>query len=810
MRIDPLPATAPATPGVRSLHSPNGGWRRPLRWAVPLVVALVVGWLAGMGFAAVIHMPKVDSLASFTPGQITRLYDSDETVFADYARERRDLLLEGEVPETLHNAVIAAEDGNFYQHGGVDIVGVARAFSRNFLTSRRTLGASTITMQLARKLFLYPEKKWRRKIEEAFLSVELEKTYSKEQILTLYCNLMFLGHGNYGMQSAALDYFGKTVDRLTVPEAATLAGILQRPSDYSPYRSPEAVVGRRNYVLRRMFEEEYIDKQEYDQALATPLEVLPRQVEVEPAPYLAEDVRQHLEDAYGSTALLEQGLQVKTTLDQQIQAAAERSLRQGLTSIDRRRGWRGPIEHLDEADLESVELASWKRVDPRPDAWRRGLVLSTNDRTARIKVGKEILQLGAAGMKWTRKSRPDAVLEPGDVAWFRIERGEDDELRLFLEQTPEVEGAVVVIESATGAIRGLVGGWDFDRSKFNRATQAKRQIGSAFKPFVYGASFESGFTAADTLFDAPVVFLGAENTPTYSPRNYYRRYYGIITLRRALELSANVTAVKLQDLVGVDRVVDFARRAGVESDLPPYPSLALGAAELTPLELATGYAAIANGGISMEPYMIERVERADGSVLDTHVPRARKAMTPETAYLLTAVLEGVVDRGTAKAINDLDVDLAGKTGTTDSYTDAWFAGFTPRYTIVTWVGYDAKRVLGRNMTGAEAALPIWRSIVEEGLESGWITPAQRFQIPSGIEFEPLDYRTGLLAGSGSPVQIDEAFLRGSQPALTYEPRWAEIVELPWYQQRPFYVARGGEKMPDDVRDWTLVKEAWER
>ncbi len=368
----------------------------------------------------------------------------------------------------------------------------------------------------------------------------------------------------------------------------------------------------------------------------------------------------------------------------------------------------------------------------------------------------------------------------------------------MLEQEPVVEGAALVLESGTGAVRAMVGGWDFGRSKFNRANQALRQAGSSFKPFVYGAALENGFTPADTLFDAPALFPGAEGLPTYSPRNYYRRYYGVLTLRRALELSVNVTAVKLMDLVGAERTIDFARRCGITSPLPPYPSLALGAADLVPLEVAAAYASFANQGVLVKPYLVERVQTGTGSVLERHAPEATKAFEPATAFVLTSMLEGVVDRGTGARLADLPLDIAGKTGTTNDFTDAWFVGYTPRFTLLVWVGYDQKRSLGNKMTGAEAALPIWRELAESGLRDGWLHEGEHFDVPPGVEFRTVEYRTGLAATPAAERTIQEAFLAGSGPDRPYEARWARILDLPWAQQRPFYTAKDRERMPDGL------------
>ncbi len=775
-----------------------------------MLVVIAIGAVAGVGLAAVIRVPKVESLAEFEPGQITRLFDRDQAEFATFARERRVMLGEGEVPPLLEQAILAAEDANFRQHGGIDIQGVARAVLKNLAQGRYAMGGSTITMQLARNLFLSPEKKWRRKIEEALLAVELEKRFSKQQIITLYCNLMFMGHGNYGMAAAARSYFDKEVGELSLTEAATLAGIPQRPSAYSPYRRPDLVVNRRNYVLRRMQEEGYISEAEYGEASRQPLEVVPDRVAEEAAPYFAEEIRQYLESRYGSRGLLEKGLQVHTTLDASIQASARAALRAGLSRLDHLRGYRGPIENVGVADLDGVELPSWNRLDLRPGVWNRGVVLSMTSSTAKVKLGAETYELTAAGVKWTGKSSPAQLLKAGDVAWFRFEPAgeEGGDPILVLEQEPEIEGAVVVLESATGAVRAMVGGWDFARSKFNRVTQARRQVGSAFKPFVYGASVEMGYTPADTLYDAPVAFPGIPGEPPYSPRNYYRKYYGIATLRRAVEESFNVSMVKLMDLIGPQQVIDFARRCGIESDLHPYPSLALGAVDLTPLEVAAAYAVFANQGLYVRPYLIESVSEPNGNLLEQHGLTAHKAMDPEVAFVITHTLEGVIDRGTAASASKLEAALAGKTGTTDDNSDAWFAGYTPRHSILVWVGYDVKRSIGRNMTGATAALPIWKALVADGLENGWIHPAEEFLAPPGVVFQQIDYSTGLLAGPGSDRVIREAFVAGTEPAQPYHPRWHRIMSMPWYQQLAFYVPKAGERMPDGVADWDPIIQSW--
>jgi penicillin-binding protein 1A len=829
MEYDPIPPSGPQerlAPLASSASTPRstapragGGFRRPsrlLRWTAPLLFALLLGAAGGVAVAAAIHMPRVDSLVDFTPSLVTHLLDKDGKVFRSFARERRVMLKEGEIPPIVQQAVLASEDRNFFQHGGIDAMGIGRAVLTDLRHGKFVQGASTITMQLARSLFLSREKTWRRKIEEALLAVELEKTYSKQQILTLYLNLLNLGHGNYGIEAAARYYFGKPAKDLTLNEAATLAGIIPAPSRYSPYKAPELVRRQRDRVLRRMLEDGVIQPAQYNAALAQPLLVASQQgPEEQTAPYFAEDIRKYLEGQYGATTLYEGGLQVRTTLDPAIQRAAEKAVRDGLLRLDHRRGFRGPIATLEGTDFESRELPTWGRLAPSPGRWVQGIVLTSDRTTARVKIGRETFAtLDRKGIAWTGRSEPDDLLKPGAVAWFRLAvpeppknqnkldkdgkpiepTGEAAVPVLMLEQEPRMEAAAVVIESATGAVRAMVGGWDFQRNKFNRITQARRQVGSAFKPFVYGAALESGWTPADTLLDAPTAFVGADGRLSYRPENYYKKHYGIVTLRRALEQSINVPAVKLFDLLGASRVLDFARRCGITSKLPPYPSVSLGSADLTPMELAAAFAAVANQGTHVEPYLLERVSSPDGQQLEQHFPAAHTATTPQVAYVLTHMMEGVIDHGTAFEASKLPIDIAGKTGTTDDFSDAWFVGYTPRYTMLTWVGYDVKRSLGSGMSGAVAALPMWIAIAQDGLDTGWLQKDEKFAVPTGVVERDVEFYTGLLAGGGSRA-VKEAFVAGTEPNRQYTNRWSTITSLPWYQQRAFYIPKEGEAMP---------------
>ncbi len=497
-------------------------WKFWLKWALPLAAAAVIGILAGVAIASAIHMPQVESVADFTPSLITEIRTRDGETFATFSLERRMLLEEDEIPELLTQALLASEDRGFFEHGGIDPLAIVRAQIANLRAGEIEEGASTLTMQLARELFLTRKREWQRKIEEALLAVELEKHFSKQQILTLYVNLINVGSGNYGMAAAARDYFGKDVADLTLPEAATLVGILPAPSRYNPHRRPDLVLQRRNTVLNSMAEAGFVTQEEAAEAKEQPLGLTADRSRQRLAPYFAEDVRKHLDETYGTAAVVEGGLQVASTLDAEIQRSAEEALRQGLLRLDHRKGWRGPLAHLQDDDPDTWDHPSWTGSDPRPGHWYKGVVTGVGRREATVRVENHVYALPPEGMEWTRRGRPDRVLERGDVAWFRLEApqgaaeeegepeaesmgdgtadsGDDPEepepaptvppedLVLFLEQEPEMEGAVVVIESATGAVRAMVGGWSFERSKFNRATQALRQVGSAFKPFVYAA-----------------------------------------------------------------------------------------------------------------------------------------------------------------------------------------------------------------------------------------------------------------------------------------------------------------------------------
>ncbi len=785
----------------------------------PLATAAIAA-VVGVAIAASIHQPQIATLDQFKPKLVTEIHDRDGRQIQTYSRENRILIEEGQVPKLLENAILATEDAHFYKHGGVDLEGILRAAVTNLRAGTVKEGASTITMQLARELFaLSREQKMWRKVEEALLAVELEKNYSKQQLLTLYANMVNLGHGNYGMEAGARAYFNKSVGDLSLAEAATLAGIPQRPTHFSLYRRPEEVKKRRNWVLQRMEIEGYITPEERELAQREEVVVAEKRRDATFALHFSEEVRRHLIGTYGETQLYDRGLLVKTTLDPKIQAASEKALREHLLVLDHRKGWRGSLLGHRVGDLENDKLPSWGETEPEPGEFFEGLVLQAADKTAQIKYRDKVLELTADGFKWTGRKTVGELLQRGDIAYFRWHQPKDKDKQgnlkppfLRLEQEPKLEAAVLVIESATGAVRGLVGGWSYERNEFNRVTQAHRQVGSAYKPFVYGAALEQGYTPADTIFDGPAIFPGGDGTMSYSPRNYYRKFYGIITLRRALELSVNVAAVKLMMLVGVDRTIDLAKRCGITSNMPPYPSLALGSADLIPMEMAAAYATFANQGVYVEPYMIEQIVTRSGKTLEEHQPRARKAMEPQTAFVLTMMLKGVAQRGTAAGLlANLPIATAGKTGTTNDYTDAWYIGYTPRYTILTWVGYDQKRSLGSGMTGAVAALPIWKDVVEQGLKDGWLREGEDFEPPAGISATEVDAESGLLWGGAGQKKVLEYFVAGTEPKKSLDGEAARVMSLPWYLQEGHYMPKEGELMPGQIesQDRELINKAWE-
>ena len=742
--------------------------------AVLFVTAALLGTLSGVLFAYAGDIPEISALDNYQPNTITRVYARDGQVIGEFATERRVVVGYDDMAPVLRQAIIASEDGDFEQHFGLSVSRILATAVKDVMTGQR-YGASTITQQVARMLFLQAEymrggvyartgaRGWERKIKEAILAIQLEKRYTKREILAFYANHVPLGHGAYGVEAASRMYFDKSASELTLDEAATIVSIVQTPSRLSPYVNPDQTLARRNgYVLPRMVDEGFITEDEAADAAARPL-VVQGQPAAEPsvAPYFAEEIRKALAQEYGSESLYEAGLRVQTTLDVTLQEAANAALDAGLRRVDKRRsGFRTPARNVvaDGGSLEAFTTERWRRPILAGDIVPALVTVVSapgGAGSARVRIGEHEVELPRSAFAWTRRTSADRLLKVGDVIEVRVD--EVDGARptaLTLEQTPAVQGALLAIDNRTGEVLAMVGGSSFERSKFNRATQARRQVGSLFKPFVFTAAIDRGFTPVSVFIDEPVAYDVGPGQPPYSPNNYDREFEGPVTLRRALEDSRNIPAVKAMAEIGPSQVVQYARRFGFGENYPAYLSLALGAAEATLMEITSAYTAFPNQGVRMEPYSIVSVADREGNVLEEHRPQPREAIRADTAYVMTNLLRGVVQRGTAGRAAALDWPLAGKTGTVDDYTDAWFVGFDPNITVGVWVGYDEKKPIGTNETGGEAALPIWIDFMRAYIDNrGDRKAPPEFEAPGNIVFVTLD--------SG----ITEAFINGTQPQL---------------------------------------------
>jgi penicillin-binding protein 1A len=761
---------------------------------VPIAAAALLGAVAGATATNFIRVPRVSELETYRPDIITEIRGTDGSTIARYAIERRILVSRGEIPVVLRNAIVATEDKNFFQHGGIDVQRTASAVLANVKQKSFAQGGSTLTQQLARAIFLSPKKTISRKINEAFVAFEIERRYSKEQILTMYANEIYFGHGNYGVEAASRYYFGKSIQGLTLAEAALLAGIVQRPEDQSPFRSVANAKRRRAIALSRMRAEGYITEQELRAADGEPLPTAPSLEEAIVGPYFSEEIRRYLERTYGEQELYRRGLKIDSTLDPELQRSAEEALGWGLRRLARRHAFRAPRNLLAEGytDLAAFVDPSWEGATPGAGA-TRAVVVSASRAGAEVRVGKKTLSLPPSGFAWTQATDASRILRRGDLVTVTIDRKKDGAETVSLEQDPKEEGAVLVIENATGAVRAMVGGYDWTRSKFNRSTQALRQAGSTFKPFVYLAAMEAGYTPSDTVFDGPISIVFDPRQPPYRPHNYDNRFRGIVTMRRALEYSYNVSAVRVSELVGRDHVIEAAHRLGIRQKLSPYPSVALGAFEVTLAEMTSAFSVFANQGLAFPMYLFDRITDANGDLLEQTHPDAREVVSPTACFQLLQMMKGVTQRGTAASAARLKLNIAGKTGTTNDFTDAWFIGMTPRYTIGVWVGNDKKTAsLGRGMDGAKAALPIWIRFVEKMKDAGRIDPKEDFEAPPNVVFTAVDYDTGLKATPDSPRPILETFVSGSQPTEEWSSRWEEITRLPWSLQRSFYLPKKGE------------------
>jgi penicillin-binding protein 1A len=737
------------------------------------IVAALFGTVGGVLFAYAGDIPEISALDNYQPHTITRLLSRDERVIGEFAIERRIVIGYDDMAPVLRQAIIASEDGDFEQHFGLSVSRIIITAVKDIVYGQR-FGASTITQQLARGLFLgeymnngvFVRSGWplvERKLKEMLVSVQLERRYTKAEILTLYANQINLGHGAYGVEAASRMYFDKSAKELTLEEAATIAAIIQTPARLSPFVNPDRTLARRNnYVLPRMADEGFITREQAAEAAKRPL-VLQGQPTPDRsiAPYFVEDIRKLLEQKYGADALYQTGLRVQTTLDVDLQEAANAAIDRGLRIVDKRKnGFRRPARNViaEGRTVEKFTTERWSQPILAGDIVPAVVtfVPGSTGGSARIRIAEYDVELKPSAFAWTRRTSAAMLFKVGDVIEVNVRKLDGRRpVDLLLEQPPAVEGALVAIDNHTGQIRAMVGGFSFLRSKFNRATQARRQVGSLFKPFVYTAAIDRGFTPISTFIDEPVSYEAGPNQPPYEPLNYDRKYEGRVTLRRALEQSRNIPAVKAMAELGPTEVVAYAKRFGLKGDYQPYLSLALGAAESTLVDMTSAYSAFANRGIRLEPYSVISIADREGNVLLENRPEPREALRADTAFVMTNLLRGVVQRGTAQAAAALDWPLAGKTGTMDEYTDAWFIGFDPNITVGVWVGYDEKKPLGSGETGAAAALPIWMDFMKAYLERyGDRKNPPQFEAPGNIVFVTLD--TG----------VSEAFINGTQPATS--------------------------------------------
>ena len=728
------------------------------------IVAAVLGTASGVIFAFAGDLPRISALDDYAPSTISRVYGSKGEVVGEFAIQRREVIPYDAISPKLHDAILAAEDDEFEQHFGLSIPHIAMALMKDVIERRKAGGASTLTQQLARKLFLTDEKTWERKVKEALLAIQIEKRYTKREIFALYANQMYLGEGAYGVEAAARTYFGKSARDLTLDEAATIAGIFQTWRN-APTVNMDRAKRRRAYVLQRMAEVGYITRKEADDASARPIVLAPQAAATNSiAPYFVEEVRKELEARYGAKQLYENGLATQTALDVKLQEAANRALDDGLRRLDKRRGFRKPKRNIaaEGHDTDTFRDARWEHPINVGDVVP-AVVTAADGATIQVRAGEMHFTIDRKGFAWTGKTAGTQLVSRGDLVEARVLTADAaaHTATASLEQPPSVEGAVLAIDNRTGQIKAMIGGYSFERSKFNRATQAYRQVGSAFKPFVYTAAIDRGYTPVSVLMDTPASFPGAAGSPTYSPMNYDRKFEGPVTLRHALEESRNVPAVRVMDQLGPKQVILYARRLGLESPLPPYLSVALGAAEATLTEMTSAYSVFPNQGVRMRPYSILKVSDREGNVLEENRPEPRDAIRADTAFVMTNLLRGVVQRGTGVKAAALNWPLGGKTGTTDDYTDAWFIGFDPDITLGVWVGLDQKKPIGYNQTGSEAALPIWIDIMKAWIGDRKDPP--KFEAPGNIVFVSVERGSGATAADGTPGAITEAFIAGTQP-----------------------------------------------
>ena len=710
-----------------------------------VLASAAIGATAGLLLVYTVDLPQVDELEHYRPSSVTELYDDQGRVIGSFALQRRVIASYDDYPQVLRDALISIEDKDFYRHWGINVWRIAGAAYEDIRSGGRKEGASTLTMQLAKNLFLSPDRSFHRKIQEALLAIQIERRFTKPQIFTLYANQIYLGHGSYGFEAASEYYFSKPAKKLTLDEAALLAGLPKWPANYSPITHPDRCLKRRNLVINSMLEDGKITAQQAAEARDKPIELHVAHDPGSLAPYYVEEIRRYLEATYGSDQVHQGGLKVYTSLDMDLQQAANQAVLDGLAAYERRHGWKGHLENViaNDVTVENFHHPDWDD-EPAVGDYTHALVTSVSPATCAIKFGRFVATLSKAEFAWTRLKPSDAV-KAGDIVYIKVlALNSDSTAKVSLEQDSGVQAALIAIDNANGDIKAMVGGRDFNLSKFNRATQALRQVGSSFKPYVYTAAIDQGATPDDTILDAPVTF----DTPSgpYIPHNYDEKFEGTISLRRALAQSRNIPALKLADQLGIKKVIDYAHRFGITSNLPPYLPVALGAAEVTLYEQTSAFSVFPDDGVRVMPRYITKVTDSSGRILEENYAEVKDVINTQTARTMTAMLREAVLHGTAIQANAMQYPLAGKTGTTNDFTDAWFVGFSPTTTCGVWIGYDEKKSLGSGETGARAALPVWMEYMKAALagkEPGeFQLPAPSLKLPPAQQIDTADTAQG--------------------------------------------------------------------
>jgi len=722
-------------------------------------------------------LPDYKFLKMYKPPVSSKLYSGGGELVSDFSSEKRIFVPYDSIPKIVINSFLSAEDKNFFYHPGVDAKGIVRATINNvsnIISSKRLEGASTITQQVAKNFLLTNEVSINRKIKEAILAFRIERALSKERILELYLNQIYLGQGAYGIASASLEYFDKPISKLNYAEASLLAALPKAPSKYNPFKNADLAKYRRNLVIKNLLENSYINKKKYSELINLEIKLRKRKKKyLEDARYYVEDVRKHLVEKYGFNKIYKQGFTIKTPINLELQSIATQSLREGLEEYDKRKGWRGPILNKKITDQWSKNLKKYKLE--KTIGWDLAIVKKINKFSVEIETEKKNQGvIKYESVSWTKKEL-DSIFKIGDVVYVKNIK---DNL-YSLKQVPKANGGIVVLNPYTGRVLAMSGGFSFKLSEFNRVTQAHRQPGSAFKPFVYALALENKFTPSTLVLDAPVVLDQGDDLKMWKPENYGKKFYGPSTIRTGLEKSRNLMTVRIAQEIGIDKIANFAKSLKIYDNPEELLSISLGSAETTLLKLTSAYSSFVNGGKLIEPIFLDRIQDSEGntifnsekricekckeiSYLGKNVPKIKDNFTQifseETAYQITSMLEGVIKRGTGRKLKDLNLDLAGKTGTTNENTDAWFVGFTSNLVIGVYVGHDEPKTLGKYETGSKTAMPIFKSFVKKSVKKG---DARPFKVAKNIKFLVIDQKTGRKADFGSKTTIIEAFKKNN-------------------------------------------------